>query len=186
MDPPGGQSTIGGPSQPSIPIHRFESSWPLYASQEIGGAEAVAECSQLDSFAPCLNVPCPNEKERTHAQTVILRSLSYMWCRCREALCAAFRCSAFKTARRPDVCRFRGHREEMNSPGHKLLIKSASRQLSSLAVAATPDKFDNRKPACLILRAMPLDPKSWRSAKVGAYSCRTMLRRDLWTLIPPL
>src|ERR1700730_10863764 len=73
-----------------------------------------------------LSAFCQNEKERTHPQTVILRSLSYMRCRCREALCAAFRCSAFKTARRPDVCRFRGHREEMNSPVDKIRFPPVS------------------------------------------------------------
>jgi hypothetical protein len=46
------------------------------------------------------------EKERTHAQTSVLRPLSYMWCRCREALCTAFRCAALTAARRPEV--FRG------------------------------------------------------------------------------
>src|SRR6202158_687834 len=56
---------------------------------------------------------CPNEKERTHARTVILCPLPYMWCRCRGALRAAFRCSALRTTRRPEVCRYRDHRGEI-------------------------------------------------------------------------
>src|ERR1700732_4971759 len=89
------------------------------ALREISGIGDYA--ANGDSFQNCsltrlgLSAFCQNEKERTHAQTVILCSLSYMWCRCREALCAAFRCSAFKTARRPDVCRLRALEEEMNS-----------------------------------------------------------------------
>jgi hypothetical protein len=53
---------------------------------------------------------CPNEKEGTHAHTVILRPLSYMWCPCREALCAAFRCSALRGTCRPEVLRYGGRR----------------------------------------------------------------------------
>src|ERR1700675_3499543 len=39
--------------------------------------------------------------------------MSYMWCRCRGALRAAFRCSALRTTRRPEVCRYRDHRGEI-------------------------------------------------------------------------
>jgi hypothetical protein len=83
-----------------------------------GIGDYAANC---DGFQNCtltrlgLSAFCKNEKERTHAQTDILCSLSYMWCRCREALCAAFRCSAFNTSRRPEACRCRVHRAEMNS-----------------------------------------------------------------------
>ncbi len=30
--------------------------------------------------------PIPNESQRPHAQTIIVRPLSYVWCPCREAL----------------------------------------------------------------------------------------------------
>src|ERR1700687_5107719 len=46
-----------------------------------------------------------------------------MWCRCRGALRAAFRRSALRTTRRPEVCRYRDHRGE---------------------IELTPDKSDNR------------------------------------------
>jgi hypothetical protein len=49
-----------------------------------------------------------SEKERTHAQTSVLRPLSYLWCRCREALCAAFGCSALTTTCGPEALRGRG------------------------------------------------------------------------------
>jgi len=49
---------------------------------------------------------CEDEKERTHAQAVILRALSYLWCRYQEDLCAEFRCSPLKTSRRPEVRRY--------------------------------------------------------------------------------
>jgi hypothetical protein len=54
-----------------------------------------------------------NEKERTHAQTIILCPLSHVWCSSTEALCAAFRSSALGATRRPEVCRRRSHREEI-------------------------------------------------------------------------
>jgi len=64
--------------------------------------------SQLDVVASW-----HNETERTHARAIILRALSYMWCRCRRALCAAFWCSALGTSCRPEVCRCWGRRGEM-------------------------------------------------------------------------
>jgi len=42
----------------------------------------------------------------------IRRPLSHMWCACREAFYAAFRCFAFKAARGPALCGYGGHREE--------------------------------------------------------------------------
>src|SRR5260370_41905731 len=48
---------------------------------------------------------CQDEKERAHAQTSILRAVSYLWFRDQEELCAAFRYSALKNSRRPEVCR---------------------------------------------------------------------------------
>jgi len=64
--------------------------------------------SQLDVVAFFL---C--EKERTHAQPDFLGALSYMWCRRRWGLCAAFRWSTLRTTRRQGVCRCWGHREEI-------------------------------------------------------------------------
>jgi hypothetical protein len=83
-----------------------------------GIGDYAANCDSFKNCTPTrlrLSAFCQSEKERTHAQTVILRFLSHMWCRYREVLCAAFRCSAFKPACRPEVGRCRGHRAEMNS-----------------------------------------------------------------------
>src|SRR6266404_2714050 len=42
----------------------------------------------IDSCCPhrVLLQPIPNESQRPHAQTIIVRPLSYVWCPCREAL----------------------------------------------------------------------------------------------------
>jgi hypothetical protein len=56
---------------------------------------------------------CQNEKERTHAHTSIFRPLSYMWGRSRGMLCSAFRCSSLRSTHKPEVCSYRGHREEI-------------------------------------------------------------------------
>jgi hypothetical protein len=47
----------------------------------------------------------PNENERSHARTIVLRPLSYLWCCCRGALCAAFRFPALRTTFGPETFR---------------------------------------------------------------------------------
>ena len=65
---------------------------------------AVSTMEQLSNGVKLY--PALNEKERTHAQTSLLRAVSYLWCRDQEELCAAFRYSALETSRRPEVCRY--------------------------------------------------------------------------------
>jgi len=96
---------------------------------------------------------CPNEKERTHAWTVILRRLSYMWCPCRGALRAAFRCSALRTTRRPEVCRYRVHRGEID---------------------LTPDRSENRTSATRLHRTSHCWHLFWTSKT--AMSCQERVR----------
>src|ERR1700737_803300 len=54
----------------------------------------------------CYSILFRNENERTHTQTIIRRPVSNVRGRCRATLCAAFRCSAQRTARRPEDCRY--------------------------------------------------------------------------------
>jgi hypothetical protein len=54
----------------------------------------------------CWRILSEMKRKELHARTVVLCPLSYMWCRCRGALRAAFRCSALRTTRRPEVCRY--------------------------------------------------------------------------------
>ncbi len=55
----------------------------------------------MNRFASACIAFYKNEKERTHAQTSILRPLSYLWCRYQEELCAELRGSTLRTSRRP-------------------------------------------------------------------------------------
>jgi hypothetical protein len=64
------------------------------------GAGIVRNCTDSRLRAVAF---CQSEEERTHAQTVVFRSLSYMWCRCREALRAAFWWSALRTTCGPEA-----------------------------------------------------------------------------------
>jgi len=57
-----------------------------------------------------------HEKERPHARAIILRALSYMWRRCRWAMCPAFRGSAVRATRGPEACGCGGHWRGMTSP----------------------------------------------------------------------
>ena len=70
-----------------------------FTRENVGGVQNCTDSRRRVSTI------CQNEKERTHAQTSILRAVSYLWCRDQEELCAAFRYSALKTSRRPEVCR---------------------------------------------------------------------------------
>ena len=68
--------------------------------------DCCTECSKADSFRKSFAVACPNENERHDAQVVSLRTLSYVWGSCRNALFAAFRSPTQRTTPRPKT--FRG------------------------------------------------------------------------------
>ena len=63
-------------------------------------------CAIWDRLAAGFVALYPNEEERPDGKTVVLCPLSYVRCRSRGALFAAFRCPTLRTARRPEV--FRG------------------------------------------------------------------------------
>jgi len=70
----------------------------------------------------CVIAFCLHEKARTHVQTNILRHLSYMWSTNRKALCAAFRCSTFRSPCREEVCCCWSHRRKANSPSRRWVL----------------------------------------------------------------
>lgn len=49
------------------------------------------KCSKLNSLRAGISAWCLDEKQRSHASTNMLGSVSYVWCACRGALCAAIR-----------------------------------------------------------------------------------------------
>jgi hypothetical protein len=63
------------------------------------------QCTKLNRFGRRVTAICQNEEKRTHAQTSILRPLSYLWCLDQEELCAAFGCPALAASLGSEVCR---------------------------------------------------------------------------------
>jgi hypothetical protein len=70
----------------------------------LSGQIATEDCSKRYSFPAGVVAVCPNENERSHTETVIVRRLSDMWCSGRKALCAALRRSALRATYRSEVC----------------------------------------------------------------------------------
>jgi len=71
-------------------------------------APLLGRSSKWNSFSNGVKLhPVLMKKVRTHAQTSLLRPLPYLWRRYQKELCTAFRWSALKTSRRPEVCRYR-------------------------------------------------------------------------------
>jgi hypothetical protein len=70
----------------------------------LSGQIATEQCSKLYSFSAGVVAVCPNEKERSHTKTVIVRRLSDMLCPRWKALCAALRRPALRATYRSEVC----------------------------------------------------------------------------------
>jgi hypothetical protein len=70
----------------------------------LSGQIATEECSKRYSFSAGVVAVCPNEKERSHTKTAVVRRLSDRSCPRWKALYAALRRPALRATYRSEVC----------------------------------------------------------------------------------